>query len=560
MGELGLLSPDELRSARAERLRILAARRDLVAPHFVERVLSSLPGRPRRVETTLDAALQAKVRGILEMHRERLRASGAANVAVAVLDNARAEWLAWEGSGGYFDPGHGGAIDGVVAPRQPGSALKPFTYALGFERGFTPASVLPDVPSHFKTAEDGVLYSPRNYDGRFRGPLRARLALGGSENVPAVWLVSEVGVPDLLRLLRRAGLTTLDRTSDYYGYALTVGDAEVRLDELVAAYSALARGGLRRGTRLVRRVVGADGGVSEPARGPETRILTERAAYWAADILADPRARAWAFGRGGSLDFPFPVAVKTGTSQSYRDNWTIGFTRAVTVGVWVGNFDRRPLRLSSGVTGAAPIFHDVLLAAQESVTGRLPGPADPPLAAVPQGLAPTSVCALSGMPAGEDCPAVELEWLPAEVSPEACAWHHRHGEGVAVSYPARYRPWALRRGLWHEEAATPSTPVVAVAVRSTPQRRDTGAGRLRIVSPPDGAVYLRDPTLRAAFQTLPLRAAGAAGDGVSWEVNGAPVGASAAQRPLDWPLVPGTHTIVATDGRGRQDRARIVVR
>ena len=126
----------------------------------------------------------------------------------------------------------GGAIDGVVTSRQPGSALKPFTYALAFERGYTPASVLPDVPAYFPTAEEGVLYSPRNYDGRFRGPMRARLALAGSENVPAVWLLAQTGVPDLLRLLRRAGLGTLSRTADHYGLGLALGNGDITLLEL----------------------------------------------------------------------------------------------------------------------------------------------------------------------------------------------------------------------------------------------------------------------------------------------------------------------------------------
>src|SRR4029079_11039632 len=188
-------------------------------------------------ESTLDAGLQRIVRGIIDARRSELTAHHAANVAVAVLDNRTGEWRAWEGSGDYFDALHGGAIDGVITPRQPGSALKPFTYAGGLERGFTPASVLPDVPAFFPTAQQGVLYAPRNYDGVFRGPLRARAALAGSENVPAVWLLSAVGVADLLRLLRRAGFSNLDKTADYYGYSLTMGDAEVRLDEMVAAYA-----------------------------------------------------------------------------------------------------------------------------------------------------------------------------------------------------------------------------------------------------------------------------------------------------------------------------------
>src|SRR4029453_1093338 len=154
------------------------------------------------------------------------------------------EWIAWEGSGDYEGGAPGARINGPLVPRQPGSALKPFTYALAFEEGFTPATVLPDVPSHFPTAEPGVLYSPSNYEGRYRGPLLARRALAGSENVPAVALASQLGVPRLLRFLGRAGFSTLERSASYYGLGLTLGNAEIRLDQLVAAYAAFARAGL----------------------------------------------------------------------------------------------------------------------------------------------------------------------------------------------------------------------------------------------------------------------------------------------------------------------------
>jgi penicillin-binding protein 1C len=553
MAAVGFLSAEELAAARAERLEVRRAARAFAAPHFVERALAGrgdLP--PRRLETTLDVGLQAEVRGILEMHRPRLAAHGAHNVAVAVLDNARGEWLAWEGSGDYSDEAHGGAIDGVVSPRQPGSALKPFTYALAFERGFTPATVLPDLPSHFATAQPGVLYSPRNYDGVFRGPLRARAALAGSENVPAVWTLSQVGVPDLLRLLRRAGFSTLDKTADHYGFALTMGDAEVPLAEVVAAYSALARGGVYRQPRFVRRVVGADGRGREEPESPPERILSARAAFWIADVLSDSRARAYVFGRGGSLEFPFPVAVKTGTSQAYRDNWTVGFTRAVTVGVWVGNFDRRELRQSSGVTGAAPIFHDVLLAAQKRVAGRLPDDADPALVERPGDLEHLAICALSGEAATDHCPAVEREWLPAGRAPRACTWHRPSGGREAVAWPSRYRAWARSRGLLEPEGAR-----VAREEQPSPARR---AESLAIVSPPAGATYMRDPTLRAAFQTLPLRAVAAGSARLTWFLDGAVLGKTTADRALDWPLAPGPHVIAVTDDRGRRDEAAIVVK
>ena len=244
MEAAGALTSDQAREAKDERLRFSRTPSPFLAPHFVEMVKGKAgPDLPPRIQTTLDAGLQADVVGIIRSHRLALERHGAANVAVVVLDNARGEWLAWEGSGDYADAEHGGAINGPLTPRQPGSALKPFTYALAFESGFTPASVLADVPSHFPTAEAGVLYSPRNYDGRYRGPLLARRALAGSENVPAVVLASELGVPSLQRFLTRAGLTTFDRTPSYYGLGLTLGNAEVRLDELVVAYSTLARGG-----------------------------------------------------------------------------------------------------------------------------------------------------------------------------------------------------------------------------------------------------------------------------------------------------------------------------
>src|SRR5262249_11166274 len=160
---------------------------------------------------------------------------------------------------------------------------------------------------------------PRNYDGQYRGPLLVRAALAGSENVPAVALASDVGVPTLARLLRQAGLSTLDRNAAHYGLGLTLGNAEVRLDELIAAYAILARGGESVAPHMIRAIDGR--ATPQP---PTTRVLSLRTAFWISDILADDEARAYVFGRGGSLEFPFTVAAKTGTSQAYHDNWAIG--------------------------------------------------------------------------------------------------------------------------------------------------------------------------------------------------------------------------------------------
>jgi penicillin-binding protein 1C len=558
----GTLTAEQAREAREERLVFSRASTPFLAPHFVEMVLAAAGDtRPARIVTTLDAGLQSDIAGIIRSHRPALDRHGAANVAVVVLDNATGEWRAWEGSGNYRDAEDGAAFNGPVTPRQPGSALKPFTYALAFESGFTPASVLADVPSHFPTAEEGVLYSPRNYDGRYRGPLLARSALAGSENVPAVALASHVGVPALLRFLTRAGLSTFDRTPSYYGLGLTLGNAEVRLDQLVAAYSSFSR----RGEWLEPTWIASE--TRERTRRP---LVSSRTAYWITDILSDNDAREFIFGRGGNLEFPFPVAVKTGTSQAYHDNWTVGYTRDVTVGVWVGNFNRTPLRSSSGVTGAAPIFHAVLLAA----TRRHHGSefSTTAIAVAPEGLVPREVCALSGMSSNGWCPSRRREYLlPGDAGHDVkCTWHHQSDEGVLTFWPPEYRQWATESRLLtdRESAAVRSS---RFAVEDSTRRngsRDAGLSRasdvrrspLEIVNPPSGGVYLIDPTLRREFQTLALRAVATQSGSIEWLVNGRSVGTSSSESAFQWPLAPGLHTITARDGLGNVAESAVTVK
>ena len=555
MTSQGALTKPELGVAMAEQLRFRREASTFVAPHFVEMVLTAAGDRrPPRIATTLDRALQESIAGILRRERPQLDAHGAHNVAVVVLDNASGEWLAWEGSGNYHDLAHGGAIDGVTTPRQPGSALKPFTYALAFEAGRHPASVLADVPSHFPTAEPGIAYTPRNYDGRFRGPLLARKALAGSVNVPAVALASEVGVPSILRFLRRAGFSTFDRNGAHYGLGVTLGNAEVRLDELVGAYAALARGGTWIAPRFLRAPRVDD---SQP--GASRQLVDPRTAFWITDILSDASAREFIFGRGGSLELPFAVAVKTGTSQGYRDNWTVGYSSHVTVGVWVGNFTREPLVGSSGVTGAGPIFHAVMLAAERRVADR--GDLRPAfLATPPAGVTRQSVCTLSGMRAHDGCPLKALEWVPAGFSELLCSWHHVSDEGVVTIWPPEYRAWARTNGLLTEPrrvdvvAGGPAARAAAARV-TDPSRRP-----LEILNPPAGGIYLLDPTLRPQFQTLPLRVAGASRGQVDWAIDGRSIGVVHGETILEWPLVRGSHVVSVRDASGRTAETPILVK
>jgi penicillin-binding protein 1C len=538
----GTITQEQLTAALGERLSLERSHAPFLAPHFAEMVLAGTPTpRPARIETTIDLDLQRDVEGIIASERQSLDEHGAHNVAVVVLDNKRSEWLAWEGSGDYFDVLHGGTINGPVIPRQPGSALKPFTYALAFEQGVEPATVLPDIPSSFPTAEAGILYTPRNYDGKYRGPLLARNALAGSENVPAVALASEIGVSSLLRFLSRAGLSTFDKNAEYYGLGLTLGNAEVRLDELVAAYATFPRGGVYVApTAIVRSI-------SLPSR----TLVSPSTAFLVTDVLTDPDARAFIFGRGGNLEFPFSVAVKTGTSQAYHDNWTIGYTRDVTVGVWVGNFDRSPLRDSSGVTGAGPLFHAVMLAAVQRTGGA--AQEDEPILSAPDGLERVAICALSGMRATPACPNQRQEWVRATDAAVPCSWHHRKDAGLLTIYPPEFRAWQAQA---HADSASAPRVRPALSVNAHAEAR----AALKVASPASGATYSVDPTLRRDFQALPLRAVASAPTTLTWFVDGTLIGTSSSERTLSWALVVGNHEIEVRDGAGRAARASVVVK
>ncbi len=553
-GSIGLA---ERLEAIGERLVLTRPEVPAIAPHVVEMVLTAArEARPPRLVTTIDRGLQMAVRGIIEHQRPSLVAHGAANAAVVVLDNATAEWLAWEGSGDYFDVDHGGAINGPLVPRQPGSALKPLTYALAFEQGYTPASVLPDIPAHFPTAQPGVVYSPRNYDGRYRGPLLARRALAGSENVPAVALASSVGVAPLLRFFERAGLTTFDHTAAHYGVGVTLGNAEVTLAQLVAAYASFARGGRWRAPTALRLPPAL------AASDADRDLVSARTAFWITDILSDANAREYIFGRGGALEFPFPVAVKTGTSQAYHDNWTIGYTRDVTVGVWVGNFDRTPLRDSSGVTGAAPIFHAVMLAAVQHVMRGGGSTSVAPAADASGDLGRVEICALSGMPANPYCPLRIHEWLPVGHERLPCSWHHQSDEGLLVVWPAEYRAWAREQGLVPSPAPGPASHDMA---RALMEAEKTSAAKtlgpsIQIASPPDGATYLIDPTLRREFQALTFRVVARPVTVVEWRVDDRVVAVRESDATVRWPLVPGEHYLTARAKNGQVAEATIVVK
>lgn len=508
---------------------------------------------PVLIRSTIDLDLQARVEELVRRTAARLEAEHATAAAALVVDNASGEVLAYVGSPDFFDAGRLGQNDGVTALRQPGSTLKPFVYAVAMkELGYDAATLLPDIPLELPTGTG--TFAPRNYDGIFHGPVRLREALASSLNVPAAFTASRVGPEHVLALLRALGFASLDRDAAHYGVALALGDGEVRLTELAGAYATLARGGMYLPLRFARSAELASGRLVEPTRAAPARVIDADLAAILTDVLSDAAARIGGFGVGSVLELPFPAAVKTGTSKGYRDNWAVGFTRERTVAVWVGNFDGSPMHGSSGVTGAGPLLHAVLLAA---MSGKEPAPL-----VLRDGLVRREVCTLSGELAGPDCPHHAADWFRAGRAPTGvCAMHERvliepesglragpacagASERVFERYPARFAAWA----------ATARRPVAPEAFAARcPGGPVRASGALAVTYPVDGARFVLDPGVERSAQTIVLRAQAPGGArGVTFVVDGRSVGRAELPYRLSWALTPGTHRLHVEDSRGER--------
>jgi penicillin-binding protein 1C len=331
-----------------------------LAPHVARRLLKA--GGPAEVRCTLDRDLQEFARERLGHHLETLEARHMGEGAVLVAANAGGEILAYVSA--TTNPVRSRFVDGVSAKRQAGSTLKPFLYAAAFDRRIlTPSSVLEDSPLDLAVAAG--IYQPRNYDGGHRGPVSARSALASSMNVPAVRVVEMIGAERFLEVLREAGVSGLTESGDFYGPSLALGTADVTLRELVAAYRVLANQGLFSELRLE---------ADSRERAAPRRVFSPAAAFLVGDILSDRLARSLTFGLENPLATRFWTAVKTGTSKDMRDNWCVGYSARYTVGVWVGNFSGAPMRDVSGLSGAAPLWLELM----NRLHAREGSPAPPP--------------------------------------------------------------------------------------------------------------------------------------------------------------------------------------
>ncbi len=382
MREDGYITKEQEQAAIEELERVEFQERgaSFKAPHFVQYVQKILEERygervveqgGLRVTTTLDLELQEEAQEIVRQEIEKVKNLKISNGAAVILNPETGEILAMVGSRGFNDPEIDGQVNVTMALRQPGSAIKPITYVTAFKKGFTASTLLMDVPTSFPGGAGQPEYKPVNYDGKYRGPVQVRFALGNSINVAAVKMLALVGIRDTLQTAYDLGINSLEPTKETLnrvGLSLTLGGGEVRLIELTAAYSAFMNKGYKVEPVAILKVEDHSGKVLEeikPKKGK--KVLTEEEAFLIYDILSDNEARKEVFGPNSLLNIPGrDVAVKTGTTNDKRDNWTIGGTPQVVVGVWVGNNDNSPMQqVASGVTGASPIWRKILMSALE---------------------------------------------------------------------------------------------------------------------------------------------------------------------------------------------------
>ncbi|MBN1218150.1 MAG: PBP1A family penicillin-binding protein [Anaerolineae bacterium] len=626
----GFISADEANNARREKLGFAAIPFPIEAPHFVMFVRGELERRygleaiyrqGLQVYTTLDLNMQNTARRIvryrlteLAEQKDGLPPHNVRNAAVVVLDPYSGEVLTMLGSPNYFDARIDGAVNVTMATRQPGSSIKPLTYAAAFDpdlaaaHGYeplTPASMMVDARTAFVTKE-GQPYVPENYDHTWRGPVLLRQSLASSYNLIAVKVLDYVGLDTMIGLARRMGITTFDNKD--FGLALTLGGGEVRLVELTAAYAALANGGRRIEPVTITRITDHAGNLiydRPPNLNPGPPVLDPRAAYLITNILSDNYARRSTFGAGSPLRLSRPAAAKTGTTQDWRDNWTVGYTPDLVVGVWAGNADNEPMRNVSGITGAAPMWRDIMEELHKTRPVRD--------FARPEGLVEQVVCADNGLlpvsGAGDQgsnktiiqntlynqptlaatrypaaCPHTLSEVFIAGTEPQQVDnWHQsialdrrnglRAGSGCPLDYvtfqtftlyPAEAQAWARRQGV--PEPPDIYSPLCPESESTNQQISESAAfispltsalSGLIFTSPDQGSVFRLSPGIPLDKQKIRVSVRPA--DGVQVQQVSLLVNGRFLAEGLEtlWQMLPGEYTFeaIGVDSTGNEIRA-----
>ncbi len=378
MRQQDYITSDQEKNANTEVKNMKFTQRDAVsmkAPHFViyvRQILAKQFGEQvvevggLQVKTTLDYEIQKKSEDIVKSEVDKLKGYHVGNGAAVVADPKTGEILAMVGSKDYFDQKNDGNFNVALAPRQPGSSLKPVMYATAFEKGYTPSTMVMDVKTDFPNGSGGI-YTPVNYDEKFRGPVQLRFALGNSLNIPAVKMLARVGVKDVMEKGYEMGIENWQPTAQNMqnvGLSLVLGGRETTLLNEVTAYSVLANKGVKQDPVTILEVKDNKGKTLYKYKKRDgQKVLSEEIAFVISHILLDNNARSDAFGPNSYLNISGKtVSAKTGTTDQKRDNWTVGYTPSYVVGVWVGNNDNSPMNpvIASGVTGASPIWNKIM--------------------------------------------------------------------------------------------------------------------------------------------------------------------------------------------------------
>ncbi|NJN73381.1 MAG: penicillin-binding protein 1C [Limnothrix sp. RL_2_0] len=496
------------------------------APHFLFWLAEQLDTRANpTLKTTLDRELQEFVAGQVQQTVLNLAQNNVTQAAAIALDNETGEILAYVGSTDYFQTKNLGQNDGVQALRQPGSTLKPFLYQLALEQNvIRPNTVLADIPTYY-AIPGAKLYEPTDYNETFMGPVRVRLALANSLNIPAVRVLEKVGVANFLQRLRDIGFEHLKEDPDYYGLGLTLGSGEVSLLELANAYRTMANQG-EYGD--VASLLGDNKSSGSLIKGGDRRGDLSSVTSWQiiTQMLNDKHARATAFGVDSALNLPFPAAVKTGTSSNYRDTWTVGFSEKYTVATWVGNFDGSPMNQVSGVAGAAPLWREIMLKLHKND--------EPQDFAPPENTVERPICTLSGKKSRGLCPSIVREYFYTEdlsrYETELDDFYQEINGEIRLNLPPEYSDWL-----------------------ATQTEIDVPQGGLRILFPNDGDRLLTDPKhptqIAIQLQTINDKP-------VQWFLNDQPWQPDATNPKLA--LQPGRWTLKVQQG-DRQHQVNFIV-
>ena len=524
MEEQGSLTDEQRLAAVSAPLSYNPSPYPIEAPHFIWLVKDQLDAlftagrldatQSLVVRTTLELDDQRQAEQIVKRRIDAFKpqpgelSHNVNNAALVVLDPRTGEILSLVGSADYFDTSIDGALDMATSPRQTGSAFKPFIYAQALDPGrsqpWTAATSILDVATTFLT-HNGEPYTPKDYDGRERGPVPVRIALASSLNIPAVRTLSEVGIENTINLAGRLGITSLADPQSY-DLSLALGGGQISLLQLSTAYASLANGGYYTGSYSILDIHDANGKLlyTQEHTSP-VQVFDPRVTWLISDILSDDRARTTGFGLNSTLKLDHTAAVKTGTTTNFHDNWTIGYTPDLLVGVWVGNSNYEAMKNVTGVTGAAPIWN-------ETMRALLQGQPDRPFAQ-PAGMKQVQVCDLSGLLPTPACPHTRLEWFIAGTEPTQPDRYYqqitmdaltgaladdrtppeRRKEIVVLDLPVEALPWARAQGL----------PLLADLKQTTESVR---ANSLVLISPTPNTTYHITGDLSQSAQQLSVEA------------------------------------------------------